>query len=138
MLCFYNNCYKFISHCILTFYNNCYKIEPKKNSENRSKKFYGTDLERVKKLSLKEARNRAGFTLSELGKLTGINPSVLGFYECQKRNINGAKLSTLLAICEALSCRLEDILTDEFLVSQIEDYMERVGEKENEEWQLDE
>ena len=122
----------------MTFYNICYKIEPKKNRENRSNIFYGSGPERVKEMSLKEARNRAGFTLSELGKLTGINTSVLGFYECQKRNINGAKLSTLLTICEALSCRLEDILTDEFLISQIEDYTERVGEPADDEWLSDE
>lgn len=66
-------------------------------------------------MSLKETRKRENYTLEELSLVTDINPKILGFYESGYRDINGAKLGTLLTICEALSCDLEDILTGDVL-----------------------
>ena len=50
---------------------------------------------------------------SQLADLAGIKVQVLQQYERGARDINGAKLPTLLKICNALECRLADIITDE-------------------------
>ena len=64
-------------------------------------------------MGLKEMRKMAGYSQKELADETGINIKNIGFYENGNRDINGAKFATLLTICQALSCDLEDILTDE-------------------------
>lgn len=67
-------------------------------------------------MSLKESRMKAGLTQSELAQKAGINCRVLQHYECGSRDINGAKLITLLKICNALDCELSNIVTDENLL----------------------
>ena len=64
-------------------------------------------------MSLKGFRKKEKLTKKQLSDLTGISMRTIDDYETGKRDINGAKLSTLLKLCKALSCRLEDILTDE-------------------------
>lgn len=64
-------------------------------------------------MALKYLREAAGLTRAELAERTGINPRMLEGYEQGRKDINGAKLKTLLKLCVALKCRLEDILTDE-------------------------
>ena len=64
-------------------------------------------------MSLKGFRKKEKRTKKQLSDLTGISMRTIDDYETGKRDINGAKLSTLLKLCKALSCRLEDILTDE-------------------------
>lgn len=62
---------------------------------------------------LQKLRKAAGLSQSQLAALAGINVQVLQQYERGARDINGAKLPTLLKICNALECRLADIITDE-------------------------
>lgn len=50
---------------------------------------------------------------SQLAKKADINSRVLQTYEQDDRDIAGAKLKTLLKVCVALECRLEDIVTDD-------------------------
>lgn len=64
-------------------------------------------------MSLRTFRKKEKLTKTQLSDLTGISMRTIDDYETGKRDINGAKLSTLLKLCKALSCRLEDILTDE-------------------------
>ena len=47
---------------------------------------------------------------------------VLQDYERGARDINGAKLSTLLKICNALKCNLQDILTDSDTLNRLKEY----------------
>ncbi len=49
---------------------------------------------------------------SQLAAAAGINGRVLQTYEQGGRDLCGAKLATLLKICLALNCKLEDILPD--------------------------
>ena len=62
---------------------------------------------------LQAARQAAGLTQQQLADQTGISLSSLQKYEREAKDINSAKLLTLLKITIALKCRLEDILTDE-------------------------
>ena len=64
-------------------------------------------------MSLRSFRKKEKLTKTQLSDLAGISMRTIDDYETGKRDINGAKLKTLLKLCKALSCRLEDILTDE-------------------------
>lgn len=67
-------------------------------------------------MSLKEQRERAGLSRPELAERSGINARTIEAYEQGKRDINGADLKTLIKLCQALSCSLEDILDDPELI----------------------
>ena len=54
---------------------------------------------------LQKLRKAAGLSQSQLADLAGIKVQVLQQYERGARDINGAKLPTLLKICNALECR---------------------------------
>ena len=64
-------------------------------------------------MSLRAFRKKEKLTKTQLSDLTSISMRTIDDYETGKRDINGAKNKTLLKLCKALSCRLEDILTDE-------------------------
>lgn len=82
-------------------------------------------------MALKEMRERASMTLKMLSEITGINQNYLAMYESGRRDINGAKFLTLLNICDALECRLEDILTDKETLYMLDVYMSKLdGEGE--------
>ncbi len=65
-----------------------------------------------KNARLKELREKAGLSQAQLAAASGLNLRVLQNYEQGARNLNGAKLVTLLALCKALGCTLRDIVTD--------------------------
>ena len=70
-------------------------------------------MEKVENNSnLQRLRKAAGFSQSQLAKLAGVNVQVLQQYERGARDLNGAKLLTLLKLCNALECGLADIITD--------------------------
>ena len=70
-------------------------------------------MEKVENNSnLQRLRKAAGFSQSQLAKLSGVNVQVLQQYERGARDLNGAKLLTLLKLCNALECGLADIITD--------------------------
>ena len=71
---------------------------------------------------LQKLRKAAGLSQSQLADLAGIK--VLQQYERGARDINGAKLPTLLKICNALECRLADIITDEETLELLKKYEE--------------
>ena len=58
-----------------------------------------------------------------LSAATGLNVRTLQCYEQGAKDINNAKLATLLKLCLALDCKLGDILTDEATVKLLEQYM---------------
>lgn len=64
-------------------------------------------------MALKEVRTVAGLSQSQLSELSGVNYRTLQKYEIGAKDINGAKLATLLKLCKALNCGLSDIVTDE-------------------------
>ena len=61
---------------------------------------------------LQNARQTAGMSQSQLARAAGISVRVLQDYERGARDISGAKLATLLKLCNALQCELRDIIAD--------------------------
>ena len=71
---------------------------------------------------LQELRKAAGMSQSQLAKAAGISLRMLQDYEQGARDINGAKLSTLLKLCIVLKCKLPEIITDEDTAKLLEEY----------------
>lgn len=63
-------------------------------------------------MALREARKKADLFAAQVARRSGVNPNTLLMYERGERNINGAKLLTLLKLCDVLNCGLQDIITD--------------------------
>ena len=74
---------------------------------------------------LQNTRQTAGMSQSQLARAAGISVRALQDYERGARNLDGAKLATLLKICNALGCRLADIITDEETLTLLRDYEAR-------------
>ena len=74
---------------------------------------------------LQAARLAADMSQSQLAAAAGISVRILQDYERGARDINGAKLTTLLKICNALECSLRDILTDPATLEGLDEYDKR-------------
>lgn len=66
---------------------------------------------------LQDKRREAGLSQDKFAIKCGIGAGMIRHYEQGSKNVNRAKLETLVAFCEALNCKLSDILTDEKLVA---------------------
>lgn len=72
-------------------------------------------------MSLREIRKDRGWLPSELSKRSGVNKQMIQFYENGTKDINGARLKTLLKLCSALNCKLSDIVTDPETVKMLKE-----------------
>lgn len=75
-------------------------------------------------MKLKELRERSGMSQSQLAKAAGVNYRTLQDYEMGRSNIDGAKLKTLLSLCQTLNCRLDELVEDPELIDLIKKYTE--------------
>ena len=80
-------------------------------------------MDTKKNSRLQNTRLAAGLSQSQLAAATGLNVRTLQCYEQGAKDINNAKLATLLKLCLALDCKLGDILTDVATVKLLEQYM---------------
>ena len=80
-------------------------------------------MDTKKNSRLQNTRLAAGLSQSQLAAATGLNVRTLQCYEQGAKDINNAKLATLLKLCLALDCNLCDILTYEATVKLLEQYM---------------
>lgn len=71
---------------------------------------------------LQSARQKKDMSQSQLAKASGISVRVLQEYERGARDISGAKLATLLKLCNALECSLRDIVTDQETIELLNVY----------------
>ena len=71
---------------------------------------------------LQAKRKERGLSQSQLAEASGVNVHTLQKYEIGEKDLNGAKLATLLRLCIALDCRLIDILNDPETVQLLETY----------------
>jgi len=75
---------------------------------------------------LKDIRESRGMSQHDLAEKSGINKRMIQAYEQGYRDINGAKLSTLLTFANALNCSIDQIVTDESLITMIDIYMNKL------------
>ena len=73
---------------------------------------------------LQKLRKAAGLSQSQLAGLAGNEDRVPQQPAPGARDTSGAKLPTLLKICNALECRLADIITDEETLELLKKYEE--------------
>lgn len=73
-------------------------------------------------MTLQQVRKLKGLSQSQLANKAGVNVRTLQFYEQGVKDINGAKLKTLLSLAMALDCEVADIVTDEKLKDKIKLY----------------
>lgn len=69
---------------------------------------------------LKDIRVRKGYSQSELSDMSSVNMRMIQHYEQGFKDINNAKLDTLLSLSIALDCRISDLLTSEELRTKCE------------------
>lgn len=62
---------------------------------------------------LLQIRKSAGLTREELGERANVNPMTIFALETGRTNYKDAKLSTLLALCEGLGCKLTNLFPQE-------------------------
>jgi len=67
-------------------------------------------------------RHRSNLSQSQLATKGNIPIKALQAYESGQRDLNGAKLSTILKLCLALDCRIQDLLTDEETLTLLAEY----------------
>ena len=62
---------------------------------------------------LREIRELKGMSREELAKASGIHPQTIMALETGVNNPLNAKLGTLLAICQALGCKVSNLYPNE-------------------------
>lgn len=80
-------------------------------------------MDQVKNSKLQNTRLAHEMSQSQLATAASINSRMLQYYEQGIKDLNGAKLATLLKICLALHCKLEDILPDGETAELLERYI---------------
>ena len=74
---------------------------------------------------LREIRESRGMSQQDLAETSGITKRMIQAYEQGYRDINGAKLSTLLTLVNVLNCSIDQIVTDDALIIQLGEYERR-------------
>ena len=64
-------------------------------------------------MTLKDLRLKKGLTQKQLGEASGINYRVIQHYEQGSKNLDHARIDTLLKLCIILDCRLIDLIQSE-------------------------
>jgi len=70
-------------------------------------------------MKLKEKRVEAGFSQSQLAEKTGLNVRTIQHYEQGSKIFDHARIDTILKICVALNCKLEDVIENSEYVDLI-------------------
>ncbi|MBR1584756.1 MAG: helix-turn-helix transcriptional regulator [Clostridia bacterium] len=73
---------------------------------------------------LKEIRKKRGMTQAELAQKSGLNPRTLQDYEQGSKDLNNARLETILRLCVALNCKMIDIVNSPDMIELVHQYGE--------------
>ncbi len=73
---------------------------------------------------LQALRKARGLSQSQLAERTGISLRMIQHYEQGKNDLNSARLSTILKLCAALECKMNDILNDPETIELLKQYGE--------------
>ncbi len=68
---------------------------------------------------LRKLRKDRGLTVKKLADKSGVSYRTLLHYETGERNIDGAKLDTLISIAMALNVDIRDILESNLLIAKL-------------------
>ena len=79
----------------------------------RMRKRKGLDETKLQKL-----RFSKGMSQRELSVISGVVARSIRGYEQRERDIDNARLSTLCALCDALDCKMSNIIEDEALIER--------------------
>ena len=71
---------------------------------------------------LRKIRESHGMSQKDLADKSGINKRMIQAYEQGYRDINGAKLSTMLTLVNVLNCSIDQIVDDPKLIEMINAY----------------
>lgn len=74
---------------------------------------------------LKEMRNKAGLSQSQLANLSGINVGTLRHYEQGSKNFDHARIDTILKICLILDCKISDVIESEEYITLFREYLKK-------------
>lgn len=74
---------------------------------------------------LKEMRIKSGLTQKQLAEKSDLKLAVLQHYEQGNRNFDGAKLDTIIKVCIALDCKIQDIIEDSCTITLLNRYLRR-------------
>ena len=72
--------------------------------------------------NIKKVRIEKGLTQAQLAEKSGLNIGTLRHYEQGSKNLDNAKIETLMDICDALDCRLYEIIQNETLQERVKNY----------------
>lgn len=92
------------------------------NPEPQAKEIKRRPPRKAANTKLKAMRVRSGLTQREVVERTGINAQTYSQYEQGVKSFDSAKLGTILNVCVALSCKLEDVIEDKELLKLIAQY----------------
>lgn len=70
---------------------------------------------------LQELRTAAGLTRQQLSIKSGVNIRTIEAYEQGNKDINKAKLITILKLCSSLNCNLHDVITDDEILALLKE-----------------
>ena len=87
-------------------------------------------------MKLKTLREEAGLTQQQLSNKAGVNIQTLRKYEQGTKNINNARLKTILKLAISLNCNISDILTDDDTIVYLEEYKGRRCTNEKQEQRI--
>ena len=65
---------------------------------------------------LREQRQKAGLSQSQLAEKSGVNVRTIQTYERNGKNINNARLRILASLAIALDCRITEVIDDVELI----------------------
>ena len=77
---------------------------------------------------LQERRIELRLTQSQLAEKVGMNVRTLQCYEQGFRSLEGANFSVLMKLCKILECEISDILENESVIREYEDYINSILE----------
>ena len=66
----------------------------------------------LKDSKLTKFRLKKGYSQNDLSKISGVTKRAIQAYEQGTRPIEGARLDSLCNLCQALDCKIEDIIED--------------------------
>ena len=71
---------------------------------------------------LKEMRQAKGLSQSQLAEKANMNVRTLQHYEQGSKNFDHSRIDTILRVCLALECKLEDIIENEEYLELLDKY----------------